>query len=99
MLPIVRKRVLQIPHGLATVAAGICLVLAFSTDIQNRQDQIMAERQDTSPVNLLAGSEESRSEPTPRADPLGDKRSREAGNHGTFLPMFPWFPGIGINGR
>lgn len=94
MLPITRQRVLQIPHGLATVAAGICLVLAFTTDIQSRHDRIAAERAESVPVYQLAASDEARPDSLPRPD----KRPRDTSARYMPLSLFPWFPGLGSNG-
>ena len=98
MLPIARKRVLEIPHGLAAIAAAVCLALAFSTDIQSRQDRIMAERADSTPIQQLTGAEEARPDKAVRADQRGESRSLEPGGRRAPMPLFPWFPGLGING-
>ena len=93
MLPINRKRALQIPHGLAIAAAAICLVLAFSTDLQSRHDQISHERPELAPVQLLAGSEEKLVDKAARMDQRSESRTREPRR--TPMPLFPWFPGMG----
>ena len=42
MLPTSKRKPFQIPHGLAAVAGGICLLLALVTDIQERTDWLSA---------------------------------------------------------
>jgi len=43
MLPIVKRKALEIPHGLAAVAAAVCLILAFATDLTDRDGQEMLQ--------------------------------------------------------
>ncbi|MGY6554728.1 MAG: hypothetical protein ACXIUM_09420 [Wenzhouxiangella sp.] len=96
MLPTNRKRALQIPHGLAIAAAALCLVLAFSTDLQSRHDQISAERSEPAPVQLLAGSEDSLLDKAGRGDQRAESRTRDLRR--APMPLFPWFPGTGSGG-
>lgn len=96
MLPINRKRALQIPHGLAIAAAAICLVLAFSTDLQTRHEQISAERSEPTPVQLLAGSEDGLIDKASRVDQRAEPRTRDPRR--APMPLFPWFPGLGGSG-
>lgn len=97
MLPSHRKRALHIPHGLAIAAAGICLVLAFSSDLQSRHEQISAERLDQ-PVQQLAGSDESRPDSASWLDQRSEQRSRDHAARRLPMPLFPFFPGLGRNG-
>ena len=103
MLPINQKHALHIPHGVAIVAAAICLVLAFSTDIQSRHAQITAERAEPLPVvapaALLAGSEDSLPEQSARADQRRDPRTRDSGGRRAPMPLFPWVPGLSATGE
>ncbi|MEN1729108.1 MAG: hypothetical protein AAGJ52_11775 [Pseudomonadota bacterium] len=43
MLPVVKRKTLEVPHGLAAIAAAICLVLAFATDFSDRDAQQLVE--------------------------------------------------------
>lgn len=96
MLPIKRKHALQIPHGLAIAAAAICLVLAFSTDLQSRHEQISAERSEPTPLQLLTGSEDNLVDMASRGDPRAESRPRDPRR--APMPLFPWFPGMGSDG-
>lgn len=91
MLPIVRKKALQIPHGLAALAAGICLVLAFSTDFNERRQQLLAEQQETAVSVLAAARDETqRNDAAVKTEP----RTREAGATRPPMQLLPWFPGL-----
>jgi hypothetical protein len=54
MLPIVKRKTLEVPHGLAAVAAAICLVLAFATDFSDRDSAATATVETTAPVEFVA---------------------------------------------
>ncbi len=43
MLPIVKRKTLEVPHGLAALAAAICLIMAFATDFNARDERLRAE--------------------------------------------------------
>jgi len=63
MLPIVKRKTLEVPHGLAAVAAAICLVLAFATDFSDRDGSSTVALEKPAPVEFVAkhatsGSEE-----------------------------------------
>lgn len=92
MLPFVRHNTLKIPHGLAALAAVVCLGLAFTSDIQTRLEtkqanaaadstvDVVVKVPELSPKEQAADSEPSRSS---RADP-------SAGGWSGFL--LPWLP-------
>ncbi len=98
MLPIARKRVLQIPHGLAACAAALCLVLAFSTDIHSRHDRISAENSPLTSADTHSGLDQRVSEAAVRADQRSEQRSREPVKRSAPTPLFPRFPGLDLNG-
>lgn len=54
MLPIVKRKTLEVPHGLAAVAAAICLVLAFATDFSDRDDLSAVALDKPTPVEFAA---------------------------------------------
>jgi hypothetical protein len=92
MLPVVRRKTLRIPHGLAAIAAGICLALAFASDFQSREQKLRAELESKPTTELVisasesAGSERSaKTEVKQRTRPRHSERSRAA----TLLPWFP----------
>ncbi len=90
MLPIAGKRVLQIPHGLALAATAICLALAFTTDLQSRQDRIIAQRAEMAPPQVLMMAEEPLGDPAQRAE----KRARDPVSREVPLSLFPWFTSL-----
>lgn len=58
MMPITRRKTLAIPHGLAAVAAGGCLLLAALGDLSHRQDTSMAEQPGNERAALVAADKE-----------------------------------------
>lgn len=93
MLPIVRKRSLHVPHGLAAIAAGICLALAFTTDFKDRERELLAEQRERSNVAVAVIADDNRTE-TPS---WAEQRSREAAKRRPSQ-FFPWFPGLRLGG-
>lgn len=92
MLPIARRRTLAVPHGLAALAAAVCLTLAFATDHSDVQQQFRAEQSEPSAVQHLAGDGR-RSDNTVPAGEKPDSRDRDAG-----IDLLPWFAGLGGRG-
>lgn len=92
MLPVVKRNAFQIPHGLAAIAAGICLALAFASDFHSREQNIRAELDARSTTELIAGSADgSANDPSVKSDAKQQNRSNPRGK----LPsagMLPWFP-------
>lgn len=86
MLPIAKRRTLEVPHGLAAIAASVCLILAFATDQSSVEDRLRAQQSGQSPVEQTAedgnGSKEDVSEAV-----------REQRKRGSGLSLLPWFPG------
>ena len=92
MLPVVKRKTLQVPHGLAAIAAGICLALAFASDFQSREQSLRAELDNQSGNELVIGATESadgersvNTEAKHRPRPRQSDRSPAAG-------LLPWFP-------
>ncbi len=85
MLPIANRKTLEIPHGLAALAAVICLVLAFATDHASMQQERHADHAGTN--SSLQQSVEA-----PRNKDDGQKSSRERRDHHGNLSLIPWFP-------
>jgi hypothetical protein len=88
MLPIANRKTLQIPHGLAALAAVICLVLAFAADHVPAEQDLRAEQTGiSSPVEQaaeeIAGDE--RSQPAFR-----DRREQRSRLDN--LTLIPWLP-------
>ncbi|AKS42319.1 hypothetical protein [Wenzhouxiangella marina] len=54
MLPIVKRKTLEVPHGLAALAAAVCLVLAFATDFSEREEHLRADIDATPATELSA---------------------------------------------
>ncbi|MEE4637179.1 MAG: hypothetical protein V2J42_00375 [Wenzhouxiangella sp.] len=89
MLPIARNRSFHVPHGLAAVAASVCLVLAFTSDISQRQDEMVTNQ--TEPNARVATTAED-----PRPDPVStaDARGRDTLPPTQTTRWIPWFPGL-----
>lgn len=94
MLPIARNRALHIPHGLAALAAGICLVLAFSTDFNERRHQLTIERQESAAAGIALVNDENRNDSSVKADPRLREPLRKQPTQ-----LLPWFPGLRLGGE
>lgn len=92
MLPIARRRTLAVPHGLAALAAAICLALAFATDQSDVERQLRAEQSEPSAVQHLAGD----GDRPDNAVPAGERPS--SGDRDTGIDLLPWFAGLGGRG-
>ncbi len=80
MLPITRRKPLAIPHGLAAVAAGVCLLLVAVTDFSERQAELLAEQAlGERTVLAVADSDTGRMEGSsePLAENLGNRNRQE----------------------
>ncbi len=89
MLPIANRKTLQVPHGLAALAAVICLVLSFVTDHSSVEQNVQAEQASpTAPIEQVA--DESGTLPAQQST-TRQRRDRQ----GSSLSLLPWFPGPG----
>lgn len=76
MLPVAKRKTLEIPHGLAAVAAAICLVLAFASDFRKDESARHANATDSSAVEIIASRSEDQA-----ADQAGNRLGeRKAGS-------------------
>jgi hypothetical protein len=98
MLPVVKRKTLEIPHGLAAIAAAICLALAFATDFQSREQALRAELEVPAPQEVVVTpNDEFARERVNSQDPSPQPRpKREQGRRATSL--LPWFPGLRTGG-
>ncbi len=91
MLPIANRKTLEIPHGLAALAAVICLVLAFMTDYssveQSRHAEQTGQAGQTTPVEQVAEENGTISNAQPAKRERRDRRERQGS-----LTLLPWFP-------
>lgn len=100
MLPIAKRRTMNIPHSLAAIAAAICLGLAFVTDFQEREQSLRAELPAPSQVELvIQPSDETVRERAAVTDPQRqvnrDHSSNRSGSRSgsrTGPGLLPWFP-------
>jgi len=88
MLPIANRKTLEIPHGLAALAAVICLVLAFATDHASLQHERQADSAN-SQSSLQQNVEEARKDEAGQTQVRERRERRE--RHGN-LSLIPWFP-------
>lgn len=98
MLPIVKRRTLQIPHGLAAISAAVCLVLAFSTDLAERQTRILAEQAEAPAVQVIGSAEDALGESSGLADQRSERRARETVPPRPPARLIPWFPELRLGG-
>jgi hypothetical protein len=89
MLPIARNHSFHVPHGLAAVAASVCLVLAFTSDISQRQDDLVIDQ--TEPAARMATAVE---DSPPHAAPAAEGRARDTLKPNQTTRWIPWFPGL-----
>ena len=88
MLPIANRKTLQVPHGLAALAAVICLVLAFVTDHSAGERNLHAEQTGTSaPIEQVVDENGANHSPQPAKRERRDRRERQGS-----LTLLPWFP-------
>lgn len=88
MLPIANRKTLEIPHGLAALAAVICLVLAFATDHAPGEQDLRVERNSTSaPLDQAVEESVGDDRTQPRIRERREQRQRQ-GN----LTLIPWLP-------
>lgn len=98
MLPIRKRKTMNIPHSLAAIAAAVCLGLAFVTDFQDREQSIRTQQASSAQVEttLPASEENLRERAVSSESPPKVNRERSSGGLGPTL--LPWFPGH-RNGR
>lgn len=89
MLPIARNQSFHVPHGLAAVAAGVCLVLAFTAEFSQRQAPLAGSQPEPA-AQMAASINDSQAD----SQPASEGRAREglAPQHSTR--WIPWFPGL-----
>ncbi len=92
MLPVVKRKTLEIPHGLAAIAAAICMVLAFASDFKGREDMLRAEAGEAPAVEVMATLPEERNpEQGAAAEKARQSRIKPAEGRKLrgLLPLFP----------
>ena len=92
MLPVVKRKTLEVPHGLAAIAAAICLVLAFATDLSDRDAQRMVEVENAKATEFVisqapAASDDSVVVADGNRAPSTDATA-SAGNSGALITWF-----------
>ncbi len=92
MLPVVKRKTLEIPHGLAAVAAAICMVLAFASDFGSREQALRAEASESHPVEIIAKiPDERNSEQNSSTESARHNRIKPAEGQ-TLRRLLPLFP-------
>jgi len=88
MLPVVRNRSFHVPHGLAALAAAICLILAFSAE--DSQQQLAGSSGDSETFPAAMAAKEQHENHSGQ-----DKRTSAHQSATQSLPTvwIPWFPG------
>ncbi len=96
MLPIVRKRSLAIPHGLAFAAAAVCLGLVFASEFGTPDRKLAAsDSAGKTSIEAIAETEpKNRERERTGQRPVSGKR-RPAPLDTDLLPWFPFFSSSG----
>ncbi len=92
MLPVVKRKTLQVPHGLAAIAAGICLVLAFASDFQDREQRLQAELEPNSNTELVAERRDSSSQDQSVQTESRRQQAEDRRERMTTGGLIRWFP-------
>ncbi|TVQ29837.1 MAG: hypothetical protein EA370_14440 [Wenzhouxiangella sp.] len=92
MLPIVKRKTLEIPHGLAAVAAAICMALAFASDFKSREQMLRAEAGESPVVEVMATLPEERSADQKAAAEAARKTRLKPAEGRTLRGLLPLFP-------
>ena len=88
MLPISKHRTRVIPHRLALVAAGVCLVLSFTVDQASIDQNLQAERsQPSEQFDAVNAGSSAVSQPE-------QSNEARAGGSGGNVSLLPWFSGL-----
>lgn len=89
MLPVARNRSFHVPHGLAALAAAVCLVIAFTTEEGNSAPRLAdstAEPCEQSTAKAEADQD------APRTERDSRQGERQAVRRASAV-FIPWFPG------
>ncbi|HMA98481.1 MAG TPA: hypothetical protein VKO38_03375 [Wenzhouxiangella sp.] len=88
MLPVVRNRSFHVPHGLAALAAAVCLILAFSTE--DSRPLVADNAAEPQPSPAMVTVKQQHETPSRQVKPLSEHHS--ASQHVPTV-WIPWFPG------
>jgi len=91
MLPIVKRKTLEIPHGLAAVAAAICLVLAFATDFSDRDRPSSVAAEKSLPTDFVARHVATDGEDRATATDSKNHRGGETRTQAGASALINWF--------
>ncbi len=94
MLPLAREKLFHIPHGLAAVATCVCLALAFSTDLEEREQRIAAAQKQPTTVVRTFNNEDGRGDSVA----AGEQTVQDASAGRAMRQLLPWFPGLSHGG-
>lgn len=89
MLPVARNRSFHVPHGLAALAAAVCLVIAFTTENSNSAPQMAALATEPCVQNVTTGEAH---EAIPASERKAQQGKRRAVRSASAV-FIPWFPG------
>ena len=93
MLPIARNNTIHVPHGLAAVAAIVCLVISFTADFGQGPENLL-KAQTESPTPVAVTVDDSLIEPAPTRE----GKKRDSTSSGQAAVWIPWFPGLRSGG-
>ncbi len=91
MLPVAKHRSFHVPHGLAALAAAVCLVIAFTAEDGKSAPQmagLTTEPCVQSTITLEASQE------TPKVErEVVQQRNQQSVRRSASAVFIPWFPG------
>lgn len=96
MLPLTTKKPLHVPHGLALLAAVVCLTLAIFSDVNERQERLLTMQAEAASNQRSAATARESDRDRHSA---GEAVRTEVTRTGQPTQWFPWFPGLPPGGR
>jgi len=91
MLPIVKRKALEVPHGLAAAAAAICLVLAFATDLSDREQAPTLAIEKPAAIEFVAKQAAGNEDQPASADSPRHQGSETGVGRTGASPLINWF--------
>jgi len=91
MLPVVKRKTLEVPHGLAAIAAAICLVLAFATDVSDHDTARVADIEDGKATELVVGAKAAVSDDSTARSDTSSRHGSDSSSGTQTSALITWF--------
>jgi hypothetical protein len=91
MLPVVKRKTLEVPHGLAAIAAAICLVLAFATDVSDPDAARIADIEDVKATELVVGAKAAVSDDNTVRSDSSSRHGSDSSSGTQTSTLITWF--------